>query len=87
MFDLYISDVDEDEVLAWLSENICPIGNTNKKEWNYFNTYIGVRKKWQLETADVSDLSSSPWDTITQVTFKSNEDALMCKLRWGGTLR
>jgi len=86
MFDLYIGDVDEDDILSWLSENICPIGKTRTKKWNYYNTYFGERKKWQLETADVSDVSGSSNDTITLVSFKNIEDALLTKLRFGGNI-
>lgn len=86
MFNLFIGDVDEDEVVAWLSESICPIGSVDKNsEWQYFTTFIGERNRWRLESTDVSDVSGC-YDTMTQITFKITEDALMCKLRWGGSL-
>jgi hypothetical protein len=87
MANLYLGDVDEEELLAWLCENISSLVMTTKAEYSYFNMYHGDDDLWIMETSDVSDLNSSPWDTITQVTFKSNEDAMLSRLRWGGTLQ
>jgi hypothetical protein len=86
MYDLYIGDKDEHDILSWLIANIAPLGKTEKAEWNYYNTYKAKREKWIMNTTDVSDVSSSSWDTLTHVIFKDKEDAVLCKLTWGGSI-
>ena len=87
MADLYLGDVDEEELLAWLCENISSLVMTTKAEYSYFNMYHGDDDLWIMETSDVSDVSGSHWDTITVVTFLRKEDAMLSRLRWGGTLQ
>lgn len=86
MYDLYIGDKDEEDILSWLIANIAPLGRTVKVDWNYYNTYNSKNNIWIMSTADVSDVGSSPWDTMTHIIFKKKEDAVMCKLTWGGTI-
>jgi len=83
MYDIYIADKDEDEILGWLIANIAPLGKTTKTDWNYYNTYNSKNDTWIMSTADVSDVSSSPWDTMTHIVFANKEDAMLCKLTWG----
>lgn len=87
MADLYLGDVDEEELLAWLCENISSLVMTTKAEYSYFNMYHGDDDLWIMETSDVSDVSGSSWDTMTVVTFLRKEDAMLSRLRWGGTLQ
>ena len=87
MADLYLGDVDEEELLAWLCENISSLVMTTKAEYSYFNMYHGDDDLWIMETSDVSDVSGSRWDTMTVVTFLRKEDAMLSRLRWGGTLQ
>ena len=84
MYNLYIGDIDEQEILGWLCENIGPIARTVKEEYNYFNTYHGSNNLWVMNTSDVSDVSGQ-YDTITLVSFKRPEDAMLTKIRWGGS--
>jgi hypothetical protein len=86
MYDLYIGDKDENDILAWLIANIGPLWKTSREEWNYYNTYKGDDNCWIMSTSDVSDVSSSSWDTLTHIIFKKQEDAVLCKLTWGGTI-
>jgi hypothetical protein len=82
---LYIGDADEQALLNWLCENISPLVMTTKAEFAYFEMYHGDDDKWIMNTTDVSDVSSSKWDTITEVTFRDKEDIMYCHLVWGGT--
>jgi hypothetical protein len=86
MADLYLGDVDEDELLGWLCENISPLVMTTKAEFSYFNMYHGDDDLWIMETSDVSDVRGSPWDTMTRIIFLRKDDAMLSRLRWGGTL-
>lgn len=85
MLNLYIGDVDESEVLSWLCESICPISHTKKEEFQYFSTYYGKNNSWVMNTSDVSDVSGQ-YDTITLVSFKNQTDAMLARLRWGGSI-
>jgi hypothetical protein len=85
MYNLYIGDIDEQEILEWLSENIAHIALTTKEEFAYYSTYHSDDDLWILNTADVSDVSLTN-DTITSVMFKNKEDVLLAKLRWGGSI-
>jgi hypothetical protein len=86
MCDLYLGDKPENDILGWLIANVAPLGNTLKAEWNYYNTYRAKKDVWVMNTSDVSDVNSSQWDTITHIIFKNREDAVLCKLTWGGTI-
>lgn len=83
---LYIGDVEEEDVYAWLSETISPLLMTTKAEFRYYDMYHGDRDLWIMQTTDVSDVSGSSNDTITLVSFKNIEDALLTKLRFGGSI-
>ena len=87
MVDLYLGDVDEEELLGWLCETISPLVMTTKAEYSYFNMYHGDDDLWIMDTSDVSDVSGSSWDTMTVVTFLRKEDAMLSRLRWGGILK
>jgi hypothetical protein len=85
MYRLYLGDKEEEDVLGWLIENIGPLGLTTKADFNYYNTYYGTDATWMMDTSDVSDVSGQ-FDTITQVCFTHKEDAVLCSLRFGGTI-
>ena len=84
---LYIGDVDEQDLLNWLCENISPLVMTTRAEHAYYDMHHGDNDLWIMDTTDVSDVSSSKWDTITEVMFKNKEDLVYCQLVWGGTPR
>ncbi len=81
---LYISDVDEKQIVEWLCENISPVVFTTKAEFAYYEMYHGDHDLWILDTSDVSDVSLTA-DTVTQVCFKKKEDRMLCQLAWGGS--
>jgi hypothetical protein len=85
MYNLYIGDKDEHEILAWLCEAISPISHTKKEEFQYFSIYHGKDDAWVMNTSDVSDVSLQ-YDTITLVSFKNQSDAMIARLRWGGSI-
>lgn len=85
MYNLYIGDAVEEDVYSWLSETIAPLLMTTQAEYDYYNMYHGDQDLWIMHSADVSDVSGS-YDTITVVSFKNKEDALMAKLRFGGSM-
>lgn len=85
MYSLYIGDKDEDEVLGWLIQNVSKLASTTKEEFNYFNTYRGADDKWVMNTTDVSDVSGQ-FDEVTLIVFALHEDAIMAKLRFGGSM-
>lgn len=84
---LYIGDADEEDLVSWLAENVSPVGFTSKSEFAYYQMYHGARDLWILDTTDVSDISSSKYDTITCVRFSKLEDCMMCWLVWGGSTK
>ncbi len=84
-YNLYVGDRDETELYDWLCENIGPLSTTTKGEWDYFTQYHGDNGLWNMHSADVSDTSGS-YDIITVMGFKHKEDALMAKLRFGGSM-
>jgi hypothetical protein len=84
-YNLYLGDRDETELYEWLCENIAPVLMTTKAEWDYFTMYHGDNDLWIMHSADVSDTSGS-YDIITVLSFKNKEDALMAKLRFGGSM-
>jgi hypothetical protein len=84
---LYLTDVNEEDVVNWLCEHISPLAITTRAEYVYHCQYYGDDDKWILESTDVSDVSSSNWDTITEIVFKEKEDAMYCHLRWGGKIQ
>ncbi len=86
-YNLYIGDADERELYEWCAENISPVLMTTQAEFDYYKMYHGDKDLWILHTTDVSDVSSSSWDTITLVSFKNKEDAIMTKLRFGGAIQ
>lgn len=86
MYNLYITDKDEKEVLAWLIENIGPLGMTTKAEYDYYEQFYASDGSWCMRTTDVSDVSGSRFDVITLVEFEANEDAILCKITWGGSI-
>lgn len=85
MYNLYIGDIEEQDLLEWLCENIAHIALTTKEEFAYYSTYHSDDDLWVMNTTDVSD-ASPMYDTITLVMFKNKEDALIAKLRWGGSI-
>jgi hypothetical protein len=84
-YNLYLGDRDETELYDWLCENIAPVLMTTKADWDYFTMYHGDDDLWIMHSADVSDTSGS-YDIITVLSFKNKEDALMAKLRFGGSM-
>ena len=84
-YNLYLGDRDETELYDWLCENIAPVLMTTKAEWDYFTMYHGDDDLWIMHSADVSD-TSGQYDIITVLSFKNKEDALMAKLRFGGSM-
>lgn len=82
---LYIGDVEEEDVYSWLSETISPVLMTTQAEHDYFKMYHGDRDLWIMHSSDVSDVSGS-YDTVTLISFKHLEDALLAKLRFGGSM-
>jgi hypothetical protein len=80
-----LGDRDETELYDWLCENIAPVLMTTKAQYDYFTMYHGEDDLWIMHSADVSDTSGS-YDLITQLSFKNKEDALMAKLRFGGSM-
>lgn len=87
MYNIYLGDANENETLSWLIENIGPLALTTKKEFAYFNTYHGQDDLWVMDTTDVSDVSSSRWDEITHLQFKTKEDAMLFSIRFGGSIQ
>jgi hypothetical protein len=83
MFNVYLGDADEQEVLGWLIESIGPLAFSSKAGFNYYDTYHGSDGVWRMNTSDVSDVSGQ-WDEVTEVTFQRKEDAMLCSLRFGG---
>lgn len=84
---LYLGDANEEDVLNWLCEHISPLVMTTKAEYAYHEMYHGDDDLWIMDTTDVSDVSSSKWDTITEIIFKNKEDVMYCHLVWGGTIQ
>jgi len=84
-YNLYLGDRDETELYDWLCENIAPVLMTTKADWDYFTMYHGDDDLWIMHSADVSD-TSGQYDIITVLSFKNKEDALMAKLRFGGSM-
>jgi hypothetical protein len=84
---LYLGDVNDEDVLNWLCEHISPLVLTTKAEYDYFEMYHGDDDKWIMHSADVSDVSSSKWDTVTEIIFKNKEDVMYCHLVWGGSIQ
>jgi len=84
-YNLYLGDRDETELYDWLCENIGPLSRATRGEWDYFTMFHGDNDLWTMHSADVSDTSGS-YDTITQISFKHKEDAVMAKLRFGGSM-
>jgi len=84
-YNLYLGDRDETELYEWLCENIAPVLMTTKAEWDYFTMYHGDDDLWIMHSADVSD-TSGQYDIITVLSFKHREDAVMAKLRFGGSM-
>lgn len=84
-YNLYLGDKDETELYDWLCENIGPLAMTTKAEYDYFTMYHGANDLWVMHSADVSDTSGS-YDTITVMSFTHKEDAVMAKLRFGGSM-
>lgn len=82
---LYIGDVDDHELATWLAENISAIVFTTRADHSYYDMYHGDNDLWILDTTDVSDISSSKYDTISVVTFSRQEDLMLCRLTWGGS--
>jgi len=82
MFELYIGDQDEDEILAWLQETIDGLERSETTGPGWFSSYYGMNDSWIMSSSDVSDTGSN-YDRITLITLKSKEDAIMCGLRFG----
>ena len=82
MYDLYLGDKDEHDILGWLIANIAPLHKTEKAEWSYYSTYRAKKDVWIMASADVSDVSGQ-YDTVTHIIFKHKDDAALCKLTWG----
>jgi len=85
-YNLYIGDVEEEDVYCWLSETVSPLVMTTKAEFSYYDMYHGDRDLWIMQTTDVSDVSGSSNDTVTLISFKHMEDALLARLRFGGSI-
>jgi|Laugrespbdmm15sn_2_1035079.scaffolds.fasta_scaffold185324_1 hypothetical protein len=85
-YNLYIGDAVEEDVYAWLCESIAPLLMTTQAEYDYYDMYHGDRDLWIMHSTDVSDVSGSANDTITLLSFKNIEDALLAKLRFGGNM-
>jgi hypothetical protein len=83
MFRLYIGDVNHIEVLDWMNENIGPVLKTTRHEYEYYDAHHG--EGWTLHTTDVSDVSLQ-YDTIIEIQFAKKNDAMLAKIRWGGSL-
>lgn len=86
-YNLYIGDANEEDVYTWLCENVSPLIMTTRAEWSYFDMYHGDNDLWIMVSQDVSDVNGSPWDIITHIGFKHQEDALVAKLRFGGSFK
>jgi len=84
-YKLYIGDVNDHDLADWLAGNISPVVFTTRSEFAYYDMYHGDFDLWILDTTDVSDVSSSKYDTISVVTFSRREDLMLCQLTWGGT--
>jgi hypothetical protein len=61
MKSLYIGDINEYELVNWLSENISPVAMTTRAEYQYFDMYHGDDDKWIMDTTDVSDVIPASW--------------------------
>lgn len=85
-YNLFVGDAVEEELYEWLSENIAPVLMTTQAEYDYFKMYHGDHDLWIMHSCDVSDVNGSVWDTVTQVSFKNKEDAILAKLRFGGSM-
>lgn len=85
MVALYIGDCDENELLSWLIENIGPLGMTTQATTDFYKQFYAKDGMWFMHTSDVSDVSGQ-FDTVTCVEFGNKDDALLCKLTWGGSL-
>ena len=81
---LYIGDVDEQEVVEWLTRNLSPVVFTTRTDGDYYDMYHGDHDLWILHSQDVSDVSGQ-YDTITQICFAKKEDRLLFQLTFGGT--
>jgi len=86
MFSLYIGDANEEELYSWLCTTISPLAKTTCPKRTYYEMYHGKRNLWAMQTTDVSDVSGSSYDTLTLITFKNMEDAIMAKLKFGGSI-
>ena len=86
MINLYLGDKDEKEVLAWLIENVGPLGMTTKAEFDYYEQFYALDGSWCMRSTDVSDVSSSQFDVITLIEFANKDDAILCHLCWGGSI-
>lgn len=83
---LYLGDWDETELYDWLCETVAPVLSTSQAEYNYFVRYHGDNNLWTMHSADVSDVTGSIYDTVTVISFLNREDAIMAKLKFGGSL-
>jgi hypothetical protein len=83
---LYIGDANLEDVYSWLSETISPVILTTRDEFSYYDMYHGDGDLWIMQTTDVSDVSGSSNDTITLISFKNIEDAVLARLRLGGNI-
>jgi aromatic ring-cleaving dioxygenase len=83
---LYIGDADINELVNWLCENVSGVVFTSRSEDSYYDMYHGDNDLWLANTVEVSD-ASPIYDEVTAVSFAKHEDAVMCKLRFGGTLQ
>lgn len=86
MFSLYIGDANEEELYSWLCTTISPLAKTTCPKRTYYDVYHGKKNLWIMQTTDVSDVSGSSNDTLTLITFKQIEDAMLTKLKFGGNL-
>jgi len=83
---VYINDADDQEILNWLCETISGLVFTTRPEFSLNDMHHGDNDLWLLHSQDVSDVSLE-YDIITCVQFTKLEDAMLCKLRFGGTLQ
>jgi hypothetical protein len=69
------------------------ITDENSNGYEYNQEFFGIRDAWAQENCssyagfDVVDVSdnSLQWDEIAEYRFNEDRDAVLFKLKWGGT--
>lgn len=88
MYCILLGDVDDLSIVEWLQENIAELDHTiiprRNDHYSNYPKFSGRDDLWIVEVVDTTD-TSPQFDTITEIKFKYQDDALLFNLTWGGT--